>query len=42
MDDGIAILCTDPGKATAADAIVRVAQAYVAISAALKEAKASN
>ena len=37
--DGIVILCTSPGKATAADAIVRVAQAYVAVSAALKEAK---
>ena len=40
--DGIAILCTDPGKATAADAIVRVAHAYVAISTALKEAKAAD
>ena len=40
--DGIAILCADPGKATAVDAIVRGAQAYVAISAALKEAEAAD
>ena len=40
--DGVAILCTDPNQATAADAIVRVAQAYVAISTALKEARAAD
>lgn len=39
---GVAIVCADQGKVTAADAIVRLAQAYVVISTALKEARGAG
>lgn len=36
---GVQAICVDPGRATAVDAAIRVAQAYVIVSAALKEAR---
>lgn len=39
---GVVILCADPGKSTATDAIVRLAQAYVVVSTALKEARGAG
>lgn len=36
---GVQALCVDPARATAIDAAIRVAQAYVIVSAALKEAR---
>lgn len=37
---GVAVLCEDPSRVTAADALVRVISASVVISAGLKEARA--
>lgn len=37
---GIQIVCSDPGNATAVGTLIAAAQAYVVISTALKEAKA--
>ena len=36
--DGIRVLCADPGSVTASNALVLVAQAYVVVTQALKEA----
>jgi hypothetical protein len=36
---GVAIVCTDPANATAADALVRVIAASAVVAAALKEAR---
>ncbi len=40
--EGVKIICADPEHVTTATALVTVARAYVVITSALKEAKASN
>lgn len=39
---GVRVICANPGNATAATALVSVVQAYVIVSAALKEAQAAS
>ena len=39
---GIAVICSDPSSFTTSTALVKVAQAYSAISASLAEAKAAT
>jgi hypothetical protein len=40
--DGVKIICADPDNTTVADAIIRVAQAYIVIATELNAAKAAN
>jgi hypothetical protein len=40
--DGVKVICADPANTTVADALVKVAQAYVVVSTALNAAKAAN